>query len=230
MSEAERPKPELEANTREHLKALHLLLVGNLRQREAQVSWPCWFLIPAYLIYIGLLCGMLSLKLGLAVFVIGSLVVTLILFWGAVYGLALSYNYRCLQVQIRKLEHLLDLDSAVLSSWRRVKAGGRILDLEKEIGDIVAQAQGGKPEAPRPQLLPLRFPPEVLSVQLWFFLISAFLVNISSSVLAGLGWHLLVIDLPLVVFVIAVYILAAEYYPNKHRRLVQNDEVLRTLL
>lgn len=95
---------------------MHQLFLEALRHREQEI-------VP-YLAIIGPALGGFIWLLGLDekkayVFVVGTIGVQFLLLVGAVYSLALGYNYRYITLELAKLEAEMGMTTAVLTGWPR---------------------------------------------------------------------------------------------------------------
>lgn len=98
------------------LESMHKLLLEALRHREQEIVRYLAILGPALGGFVWLLhSGTGSVD----VFTVGTIGVLLLLLLGAVYSLALGYNYRYITLELAKLETLLGIRSAMLESWPR---------------------------------------------------------------------------------------------------------------
>lgn len=94
----------------------HRLMLEALRQREQDVLKYMAILAPALGGYVWLLNRYGS---DAKVFVPGTLGVIFLLFLGAVYTVALGYNYRYITLQLAKIETLIDTRDFILVGWPR---------------------------------------------------------------------------------------------------------------
>lgn len=97
------------------LENMHKLFLEALRHREQEI-------VP-YLAIIGPALGgfvwLLSRTDEPEVFVVGTIGVLFLLLVGAIYSLALGYNYRYITLELAKLEAVLDITDAMLVGWPR---------------------------------------------------------------------------------------------------------------
>ncbi len=111
---------ELGHAQRTALENMHKTFLEALRHREQEILRYIAILAPAVGGFIWLLK-----ELGNGgepfVFTTGTLGVLFLLLVGAVYSLALGYNYRCIQLQLIKLESNspLDIGKYILKSWQQ---------------------------------------------------------------------------------------------------------------
>lgn len=112
-SQDENHSPATPANT-EALEHMHGLLLEALRHREQDVFQYLAILVPALGGFIWLLHAGTDTAY---VFAVGTKSVILLLLLGALYCLALGYNYRYVVLQIAKLEAVLGIRSAILVRW-----------------------------------------------------------------------------------------------------------------
>jgi hypothetical protein len=101
----------------ETLRGYHQALLEAMKQREVDII--------KFLAILGLalggfvwLCHQTGATAAPAM-VVGVYGVLLALFAGALYALALGYNYRCLTMQVAKLERDLNIKKSVLRGWPR---------------------------------------------------------------------------------------------------------------
>jgi hypothetical protein len=103
------------------LKEMHKTFLEALRQREQEIF--------GYLTTLGLAFGGFGWLLvqenskehpaTKAPFIFGTLGVLLLLCLGALYALALGYNYRYITFQLAKIESFLNIERAMLTAWPR---------------------------------------------------------------------------------------------------------------
>jgi hypothetical protein len=106
----------------EALVNMHKVLLEALRHREQDIFRYLAILAPALGGFIWLMksvqkSGADSDSVSELVFVLGTLGILLLLFFGAAYSLALGYNYRYVVFQLAKLESALEIDSCMLERW-----------------------------------------------------------------------------------------------------------------
>jgi len=113
------------------LADMHRLLLDALRHREQEIFRYLAILGPALGGFVWLLHAgsavevttdaavrtVTTHELGLSVFVVGTVSVILLLLLGALYSLALGYNYRYVTLQLAKLESMLCIKDYVLKGW-----------------------------------------------------------------------------------------------------------------
>jgi len=113
------------------LENMHKLFLEALRHREQEIFRYLAILGPALGGFIWLLHAgsaverkvegavvtVTTHQLGPHVFVVGAVSVILLLLLGAVYSLALGYNYRYITLQLAKLESMLCIKDYVLKGW-----------------------------------------------------------------------------------------------------------------
>jgi hypothetical protein len=102
----------------EALQSMHKLFLEALRHREQEIIRYLAILGPALGGFIWLLHSG-SGNVGL--FTVGTMGVLLLLCLGALYSLALGYNYRYITLELAKLEAVLGIRDAVLVGWPRTK-------------------------------------------------------------------------------------------------------------
>jgi hypothetical protein len=103
------------------LKEMHLALLEALRQREQETF--------SYLTTLGLAFGGFGWLLlhenskeppaTKILFVFGTVGILLLLCLGAIYALALGYNYRYITFQLAKIEDFLKIKDVMLKGWPR---------------------------------------------------------------------------------------------------------------
>ena len=113
------------------LQDMHKLFLEALRHREQEILHYLAFLGPAiggfvWLLYVGANTGSASATqtgpqptLSPGLFVVGASSVLLLLLLGAIYSLALGYNYRYITLQLAKLEAMLQITQYTLEAWPR---------------------------------------------------------------------------------------------------------------
>ena len=98
---------------RRALENMHQLFLEALRHREQEI-------VP-YLAIIGPALGgfvwLLSATDRADVFIVGTLGVMLLLLFGAIYSLALGYNYRYITLELAKIEKVLGITNGMLEGW-----------------------------------------------------------------------------------------------------------------
>ncbi len=113
----------------------HQLMLDALRHREQEIFRYLAILGPAIGGFVWLLYAdsavevttdatgsdVTTHELGTGLFVIGTISVLLLLLLGAAYSLALGYNYRCITLQLAKLEALLGIRDYMLKGWPRCR-------------------------------------------------------------------------------------------------------------
>lgn len=99
------------------LENMHKLLIEALRHREQAIIRYVAILGPALGGFMWLLHYSGTKKDDL--FTVGTIGVLLLLLLGAVYSLALSYNYRYITLLLAKLETVLHIRDAMLVGWPR---------------------------------------------------------------------------------------------------------------
>ncbi len=98
----------------------HDTLLREMRSREGDVLKFLAFVVPALTGFAWLLTRNRA-EMCILQFTGVVILIELILLWGAQYVLALSYNCRCLQLQLVKLERQCGLHHAVLTLWQQPK-------------------------------------------------------------------------------------------------------------
>lgn len=100
------------------LETMHRLLLEALRHREQEIMRYLVILGPALGGFVWLLKSGTGDK---GIFTIGAVGVLLLLGLGALYSLALGYNYRYIVLELAKLETVLGVRDAMLAGWPRSK-------------------------------------------------------------------------------------------------------------
>jgi len=95
------------------LESMHKLLLEALRHREQEIFRYLAILAPA----LGGFVWLLYKGVNTSLFAVGTVGILLLLLLGAVYSLALGYNYRYITLQLVKLEKQLKIDKATLAGW-----------------------------------------------------------------------------------------------------------------
>lgn len=98
------------------LESMHRLLLEALRHREQEILRYLAILGPALGGFVWLMHYGSGNK---GVFTVGMMGVLLLLLLGAIYSLALGYNYRYIVLELAKLETLLRIRDAMLAGWPR---------------------------------------------------------------------------------------------------------------
>ena len=113
------------------LENMHKLLLEALRHREQEIFRYLAILGPAFGGFVWLLHAgsvvekrvergvetVTTHQIDPVVFVVSAIGVLLLLLLGAVYSLALGYNYRCITLQVAKLESMLCIKDYMLKGW-----------------------------------------------------------------------------------------------------------------
>jgi len=119
---------KLSNEQRNALENMHKTFLEALRHREQEILRYIAILAPALAGFVWLLVKLnLECSRQAFTFAVGTLGVLFLLLVGAVYSLALGYNYRYIMFQLAKLEaKALHIDGFVLKSWPRgIKAFGK---------------------------------------------------------------------------------------------------------
>ena len=95
---------------------MHQLLLEALRHREQAIIRYLAILGPALGGFIWL---MQPENYNLKVFIFGTISVLILLLLGAIYSLALGYNYRYIVLELAKLETALSIEKSMLKGWPR---------------------------------------------------------------------------------------------------------------
>jgi len=158
MPEAEKRGASPSSTSTAALESMHKLLLEALRHREQEIIRYLAILGPALGGFVWLLHSGTGNK---GVFTVGTMGVLLLLLLGAVYSLALGYNYRYIVLELAKLEVVLGIRDAMLVRWPRSKQD--FLDRYKLCCCI-----------------PWCTPPEVIKVFWWAFLAGIVGVSITA--------------------------------------------------
>lgn len=102
---------------RESMMRMHITFLDALRHREQDILRYLGILAPALVGFVWLLTLKRTTSEGELAFAGGTIAVIGLLFLGAMYSLALGYNYRYLTVQVAKLEASLNVRNNMLLSW-----------------------------------------------------------------------------------------------------------------
>jgi hypothetical protein len=101
---------------------MHKTFLEALRHREQEILRFIAILAPALGGFIWLLILNDKKEVSLCVFSFGAIGVLFLLWVGAVYSLALGYNYRCITLQVAKLEATcLHIREFILKDWPRTR-------------------------------------------------------------------------------------------------------------
>lgn len=117
MSESNNKCAILTTNT-SALESSHQLLMETLRDREQAIVQYLSILGPALAGFVWLLHSDTS---NAKFFIVGTIGVLLSLLLGAIYSLALGYNYRYLILELAKLEAFMKISDIMLVGWPRSK-------------------------------------------------------------------------------------------------------------
>jgi hypothetical protein len=113
---------ELSETTELQAKVLadfHRLMLEALRQREHDVIRYIAILGPTLAGFVWLLRSVNVEEEGTMVFFVGTLGVIFVLLVGALYSVALRYNFRYITLQLAKLESRIYIKSFILKGWPR---------------------------------------------------------------------------------------------------------------
>jgi hypothetical protein len=147
---------------RTSLENIHKLLLEALRHREQEIFRYLAILGPALGGFVWMLYKGLP-ETNPKVFVAGTIGVLFLLFLGAVYALALGFNYRYITLELAKIESALNITDAMLKGWPKSPQDFR--ERYKLSGSS-----------------PMCIPPEVICVFWWAFLIGICAVDLTSLV------------------------------------------------
>lgn len=100
----------------DRLASHHKVLLEAMRARENEIVKFLGIMLPA----VGGLAYLFAKQREILpeAFIVGIIIVQFLFCWGMNYALVLSYNYRCLQAQIKILESAANIDAAVLKKWQ----------------------------------------------------------------------------------------------------------------
>ena len=104
------------SENRTAVENMHQLFLEALRHREQEILRYIALLVPAVAGFVWLLQKGSFDDFGFAA---GSCAALLLLLLGAVYSLALGFNYRYITLELAKLEALLEMGDYVLQGWPR---------------------------------------------------------------------------------------------------------------
>ena len=106
---------------RRMIESVYNTLLEALRHREQEILRFIAILVPALGGFVWLLKQSLTNEYESYVFIVGTLGIQLFLLLGAVYSLALGYNFRQITFQLAKLESepCLDISQYMLNGWPR---------------------------------------------------------------------------------------------------------------
>ena len=178
----------------------HQSLLEALRHREQEIFRYLAILFPALGGYVWLLYQNTSTDFNRYAFIIGTVGVILLLFFGAAYSLALGYSFRQLTLQLANLERDLQFMESILKGWPR-----KPIDFDKYSVNFL-WVKG----------IPWCVPPEVIKIFWYAFLVEIIFVTSSAwrfvyvkhfSCLA----HIIVISSGLLAFFIAAILLPIHY-------------------
>ena len=115
-------KNNLSKDRRKAVENMHKTFLEALRHREQEILRFIAILAPALVGFIWLLNEVdLEIEKGTFIFTVGTLGVLFLLLVGAVYSLALGYNFRYVTLQIAKMESdcCLNIKEFMINSWER---------------------------------------------------------------------------------------------------------------
>lgn len=193
------PEPEKlgekPAASTEVLQSTHKLLLEALRHREEEIIRYLAILGPALGGFVWLLHSGTD---NVGVFTVGTMGVLVLLCLGALYSLALGYNYRYIILELAKLETVLGIRNAMLVGWPRSKK--KLLDRYKTCCSI-----------------PWCTPPEIIKIFWYAFLTGIMGVTITAWTYKPCALVLWLVILTGVVFFL-VGLLAPVYFGSKLRK------------
>lgn len=136
-------------------------------------------------------------------FFLGSLVIILILAWGAIYSLAVSYRYRYLQASVYLIEETTGANNYIPSSFkpkRIVTIKGRLF---------------------------LDIAPSILQINVHFFALSIVGITLVFDYLTitnGLLWYGIIFSIISLIFTISIYYCGGWLYPKKMEKIILDLE------
>lgn len=131
-------------------------------------------------------------------FFIGTLSVMGILFWGAVYSLAVSYRYRYLQASVYKIEEACGADIFIPQSFKP------------------RPLEGFKVRAA------LSMAPGILQIHVFFFMCCIIAVSAFFTALTSVTEYSMLLMIFAGFCIAFIYILGAWHYPKKLNRIIYN--------
>ena len=190
-------KNNLNDDQRMAVENMHKTFLEALRHREQEILRFIVILAPALGGFIWLLN--LESKNGTFIFTVGTLGILFLLLVGAVYSLALGYNFRYVTLQIAKMEsdYCLNIKEFMVNSWERT-------------ADEWAEKYKKK----------RCFPPEIIKVFWLSFVISKLLIVLAATFFLhtkfeNMMWQIfMIISGGLFCFIIAAFF-APFYYGTK---------------
>lgn len=183
------------------LGSMHMLFLEALRHREQEIFHYLAILGPA----LGGFGWILYNRMGHQVeFVVGTIFVITLLLLGAIYSLALGYNYRYIVLELAKLETVLKIKNAMLLGWPRSRQ------------EFLSRYQ-------RLRFIPWCTPPEIIKVFWWAFLAAIILVTIIAYKLAD-NFHNLILWCGLISLLLGYFFFPIYFGRKLHKNCKREPE------
>ncbi|MFB3894514.1 MAG: hypothetical protein ACE15C_21135 [Phycisphaerae bacterium] len=158
----------------------HQLFLEALRHREQEVFHYLAILGPALGGFVWL-ATKYPKDITAVTFCVAAIALEGLLVLGAWYCAALGYNYRCITMLLSKEEKALGLTSAALESW--ADAPGTLGD-RTTLGHYFGWVRGWAWLSNRPWC----FPPELVVVFWWAFLVCTAFLTVATVAICDWGW------------------------------------------
>ena len=195
------------SNGEKSLVDMHNLLLEALRHREQEIFRYLAILVPALGAFVWLSLEStktMSVSASMpTVFIVGTVGVLLLLLLGAVYSLALGYNYRCIVLELAKIESALNIKDNMLVGWPKSRQD--FLDRYKLFCSI-----------------PWCTPPEMIKIFWWAFLLGIVWVTVAACLFKSEhSFRVLLIHFGTICFIIGL--LSPIYFGCKLRKLCAKE-------
>jgi len=200
-------KNNLNDDQRMAVENMHKTFLEALRHREQEILRFIVILAPALGGFIWLLN--LESKNGTFIFTVGTLGILFLLLVGAMYSLALGYNFRYVTLQIAKMEsdYCLNIKEFMVNSWERT-------------ADEWAEKYKKK----------RCFPPEIIKVFWLSFVISKLLIVLAATLFLHTKFENMMLQICMIIsgglfcFIIAVFY-APFYYGKKLYKICYGEKI-----
>ena len=180
---------------------LHEIFLNSMEARYKEILSFLGFLLPAISGFLLLLhkfevAG--SQEKPLVTFLIGTISIMSILFWGATYALAMSYRYRYLQASVYKIEEAFDASFYIPTSFKPSPITG----YSKRMSISVA--------------------PGIMQVHIFFFMFSMAAIGIAYLYISPYDFGSVIVSLVIIFYIALIFFVGGYIYPNKLNNIIKN--------